>query len=130
MPWSTCRSAISNDTRYWPSPLRYIPIHHPALESLAKNHGGEILDINKPSDLAVPVPNSSLFPIGAGLSRFILQAFVDKHASLPIGFLMWFTAEGDNMQDAHGLASALDTVLHLKGMYYSSYPFTNITPRI
>jgi hypothetical protein len=95
------------------------------LESLAKNHGWELLDINKPSDLAVPVPNSPLFPLGAGLSRFILQAFLDNHASLPVGFLLWFTAEGDNMQDAHGLASVLNGVLQFKGFLnyiFNSFP--------
>lgn len=69
----------------------------------------EKLDLTSASDLSVPIaPGTQLFPVGAGLTRFLLGAL--ESLSLPTTALVWFTAEGDNLEDAKGLYRAAEAL--------------------
>jgi hypothetical protein len=70
----------------------------------------EKLDLTGASDLSVPIaPGTQLFPVGAGLTRFLLGAL--DSLSLPTTALVWFAAEGDNLEDAKGLYRATEMLL-------------------
>ena len=89
--------------------------------------GWDQLDLSHPNDLAVPIGDAPLFPVGAGLTRFLLKELADKPNAPPVMVLVWFTAEGDNMGDAMGLADAVNELLQIQGIFILFFKKTNLS---